>query len=73
MSAAGLVEPTAAEAEVASLAGLQDNRFLVVVVACKRVMQLRGGARPHLDPGRHKHCVMAVAEVVAGTVPYCVS
>jgi DNA-directed RNA polymerase subunit K/omega len=50
-----------------------DNRFLVVAVACRRVMQIRNGARPHLDPDGHKPCVMAVAEVMAGTVPYSVA
>lgn len=46
------------------------NRFLVVAVACQRVVQLRNGARTRLDPNGHKPCVVAVAEVVAGTVPY---
>jgi DNA-directed RNA polymerase subunit K/omega len=73
VSGGALVESRPLDAEGESLAGLNDNRFLVVAVACRRVMQLRSGARPHLDPGLHKHCVMAVAEVVAGTVPYCVS
>jgi DNA-directed RNA polymerase subunit K/omega len=36
-------------------------------------MQLRNGARPRLDPGGHKPCIAAVAEVVAGTVPYYLS
>lgn len=68
---AGTVGPDAAlGSEAATLDGFRDNRFLVVAVACRRVMQLRSGARPRLDPGRHKHCVTAVAEVVAGTVPY---
>jgi DNA-directed RNA polymerase subunit K/omega len=44
-----------------------------VAVACLRVMQLRNGARPRLDPGGHKPCIAAVAEVVAGTVPYYLS
>jgi DNA-directed RNA polymerase subunit K/omega len=53
--------------------GPLDNRFHVVAVACLRVMQLRNGARPRLDPGGHKPCIAAVAEVVAGTVPYYLS
>jgi DNA-directed RNA polymerase subunit K/omega len=50
--------------------GLLENRFHVVSVACQRVMQLRSGARPRLDPEGHKHCVVAVAEVVANAIPY---
>lgn len=63
MTSAGETEP----------ANPLDNRFLVVAVACRRVMQIRSGARPHLDPNGHKPCVMAVAEVMAGTVPYSVA
>jgi DNA-directed RNA polymerase subunit K/omega len=56
-----------------SAVGPLGNRFHVVAVACQRVIQIRNGARPHLDPGGHKPCVLAVAEVVAGTVPYYLS
>jgi len=52
--------------------GPLDNRFHVVSVACRRVMQIRAGSRPRLDPGGHKPCVVAVAEVVAGMVEYYV-
>lgn len=52
--------------------GPLDNRFHVVSVACRRVVQIRAGSRPRLDPGRRKACAIAVAEVVAGTVPYFV-
>jgi len=68
-----LVAPEPTSLEGASLASLLDNRFLVVAIACQRVIQIRAGARPHLDPDGHKPCVMAVAEVVAGAVPYFVS
>ena len=53
-----------------SAVGPLENRFHVVAVACLRVMQIRDGARPRLDPGDHKPCAAAVAEVVAGVVPY---
>ncbi len=56
-----------------STAGPLENRFHVVAVACQRVMQIRAGARPHLDLEGHKPCFVAVAEVVAGTVPYYLS
>jgi DNA-directed RNA polymerase subunit K/omega len=56
-----------------SAVGPLDNRFHVVSVACLRVIQIRNGARPRLDPGGHKPCVAAVAEVIAGTVPYYLS
>jgi len=68
-----LVAPESASLEGGSLASLLENRFLVVAIACQRVVQIRAGARPHLDPDGHKACVMAVAEVVAGAVPYFVS
>lgn len=64
-------EPSIPEGE--SAAGWLGNRFHVVVVACLRVIQIRNGARPRLDPAGHKPCVVAVAEVVAGTVPYYLS
>lgn len=53
--------------------GPLDSRFHVVSVACQRVMQIRGGSRLRLDPGGHKPCVVAVAEVLAGAVPYYMS
>jgi DNA-directed RNA polymerase subunit K/omega len=40
-----------------------------VAVASLRVIQIRNGARPRVDPGGHKPCVAAVVEVLAGTVP----
>ena len=51
------------------LAPLQ-NRFHVATVASHRVVQLQNGARPRVDPGRHKHCVVAVEEVMAGAVSW---
>jgi DNA-directed RNA polymerase omega subunit len=53
-----------------SAVGPIQNRFHLVAVACQRVLQIRSGSRPRLDPHGHKPCVVAVAEVVAGTVPY---
>jgi DNA-directed RNA polymerase subunit K/omega len=63
---------TAAEPEVTEVeasVGPLDNRFHVVAVACQRVLQIRNGARLRIDLTGHKPCVVAVAEVVAGTVP----
>lgn len=51
------------------LAPLQ-NRFHVATVASQRVVQLQNGARPRVDPGKHKHCVVAVEEVMAGAVSW---
>ena len=59
-------------AEEMAAVGPLENRFHVVSVACRRVLQIRAGSRPRLDPRGHKPCVVAVAEVVAGTVPYFV-
>ena len=71
MSADPTADPGSTSA--AATIGPLENRFHVVSVACRRVMQIRGGARLHLDPKGHKECVVAVAEVMAGTVPYYVS
>jgi DNA-directed RNA polymerase subunit K/omega len=70
LSAATPVEP-----EPGDLMGVGplENRFHVVSVACQRVVQIRSGSRLRLDPGRHKPCVVAVAEVLAGAVPYYMS
>jgi DNA-directed RNA polymerase subunit K/omega len=51
------------------LAPLQ-NRFHVATVASQRVVQLQNGARPRIDPGQHKHCAVAVEEVMAGAVSW---
>jgi DNA-directed RNA polymerase subunit K/omega len=51
------------------LAPLQ-NRFHVATVASQRVVQLQNGARPRVDPGQHKHCAVAVEEVMAGAVSW---
>jgi len=67
---------TVTEAEVTEVeasVGPLDNRFHVVAVACQRVLQIRNGARQRIDLTGHKPCVVAVAEVVAGTVPYYLS
>jgi DNA-directed RNA polymerase subunit K/omega len=73
MSVAAVVASEFVIPEGDSASGPLGNRFLVVSVACRRVMQIRDGARPRLDPGRHKPCFVAVAEVMAGTIPYYVS
>jgi DNA-directed RNA polymerase subunit K/omega len=44
--------------------------FHVVTLACLRLTQIRNGARLRMDPRGHKPCVVAVAEVLAGAVPY---
>jgi DNA-directed RNA polymerase omega subunit len=56
-----------------AMIGPLDNRFHVVAVACRRVIQIRNGSRARVDPGGHKPCVVAVAEVMAGLVPYSLS
>jgi DNA-directed RNA polymerase subunit K/omega len=52
--------------------GVFSNRFLLVAVACRRVLQIRGGSRIHVAAGLHKPVVLAVAEVLAGCVPYVI-
>jgi DNA-directed RNA polymerase omega subunit len=68
-----LVAPESAISEGEPASGVFGNRFLLVAVAAQRVLQIRAGSRPRLEPGGHKPCVIAVAEVVAGSVPYFVS
>jgi DNA-directed RNA polymerase subunit K/omega len=70
VSAVPIGAPLARVAESGAAVGPLDNRFHIVSVACLRVMQIRSGGRLRLDPGGHKPCVVAVAEVVAGVVPY---
>lgn len=70
MSADAVGAPQPLVREGGNVVGPLDNRFHVVSVACLRVMQIRNGGRLRLDPGGHKPCVVAVAEVVAGVVPY---
>jgi DNA-directed RNA polymerase subunit K/omega len=69
MSAATIVAADLTLSEAAPGIGPLGNRFHVVSVASLRVIQIRNGARLRLDPGGHKPCVVAVAEVMAGTVP----
>jgi DNA-directed RNA polymerase subunit K/omega len=52
--------------------GAFSNRFLLVTVACRRVLQIRGGSRIRVAAGFHKPVVLAVAEVLAGCVPYLI-
>jgi len=71
MSAA---RPTAAAAAPAVLAEAPtlENRFLVSSVAFLRVKQLVCGARPRLEPERHKPTHLALLEVLADTVSWSV-
>ena len=46
------------------------NRFLLVTVAFRRVVQIREGARPRVHVASRKPCVLAVAEVLAGCVSF---
>jgi DNA-directed RNA polymerase subunit K/omega len=73
MSAAAVVAPQSVAPDADPANGPLGNRFLVVSVAALRVLQIRSGARPRLEPGGHKPCFVAVAEVMAGAIPYYVS
>ncbi len=53
--------------------GALGNRFLLVTVAFRRVVQIRAGARPRVSVESRQPTVLAVAEVLAGCVPYGVS
>jgi len=46
-----------------------DNRFLLVMLAAKRVKQLYKGARPLIDNrGENKNVVLSLREIAAGKV-----
>ena len=43
-----------------------NNRFMLVVMASKRVKQLYKGARPLIDPKNNRQVVTALREIAAG-------
>jgi DNA-directed RNA polymerase subunit omega len=46
-----------------------DNRFLLVMLAAKRVKQLYKGAKPLIDnKGENKNVVLSLREIAAGKV-----
>jgi DNA-directed RNA polymerase omega subunit len=47
-----------------------ENRFLFVLVAAKRALQLQKGARARVDVGSKKPTVVAELEVLADKVNY---
>jgi DNA-directed RNA polymerase omega subunit len=47
-----------------------ENRFLFVLVAAKRALQLQKGARQRVDVGSKKPTVVAELEVLANKVSY---
>ncbi|SNB45073.1 DNA-directed RNA polymerase subunit omega [Geobacter sp. DSM 9736] len=48
-----------------------DNRFLLVMLAAKRVKQLYKGAKPQIEnKGGNKNVVMSLREIAAGKVKY---
>ena len=47
-----------------------DNRFLLVMLAAKRVKQLYKGAKPLLESKNNRLVVTALREIAAGKVSY---
>jgi DNA-directed RNA polymerase subunit omega len=47
-----------------------DNRFLFVLLAAKRALQLQRGARPRVDVGTKKSTVIAMTEVLDEKVKF---
>ncbi|GFE58149.1 DNA-directed RNA polymerase subunit omega [Geobacter sp. AOG1] len=47
-----------------------DNRFLLVMLASKRVKQLYKGAKPLIDNRSNKNVVLALREIAAGKVSF---
>jgi DNA-directed RNA polymerase subunit omega len=47
-----------------------NNRFLLVHLAAKRVIQLRKGAKPLVDAPKNREIVLALREIAGGLVTY---
>jgi DNA-directed RNA polymerase subunit omega len=47
-----------------------ENRFLFVILAAKRALQLQRGARPRHEIGTKKPTVISMAEVLSDKVEY---
>ncbi len=47
-----------------------DNRFLLVMLASKRVKQLYKGAPPLIEPRGNKNVVVSLREIASGKVGY---
>ena len=47
-----------------------DNRFLLVHLGAKRVIQLRKGAKPLYEAPKNKEIVLALREIAAGEVTF---
>jgi len=47
-----------------------ENRFLFVLVAAKRALQLQKGAKPRVELGTKKPTVLAMSEVLDSKVQY---
>lgn len=43
-----------------------DNRFMLVMMAAKRVKQLYKGAHPLIDPKNNRYVVTSLREIAAG-------
>ena len=71
MSEEAVLEPVVVGGQATAAAF--GNRFLLVTVASRRVLQIRGGSRPRVEVANHKPAVLAVAEVLAGCVAYTTS
>ena len=50
-----------------------DNRFLLVMLASKRVKQLYKGNKPLIDPKNNRLVVTALREIAAGKVNFEIS
>jgi len=50
-----------------------DNRFLLVMLASKRVKQLYKGAHPLIEPKNNRLVVTALREIAAGKVGFEIS
>ena len=47
-----------------------NNRFMLVHLGAKRVIQLRKGAAPLVDAPKNKEVVLALREIAAGAVDF---
>lgn len=45
-----------------------DNRFMLVMMASKRVKQLYKGSKPHIPMKNNRYVVTALREIAAGKI-----
>jgi DNA-directed RNA polymerase omega subunit len=63
-------DPSGSVATAPPLRSDVESIFHLVIVASQRAKQLAAGARPRVEPGRHRAPRIALLEVAAGLVSW---